>query len=475
MGLLLLMAVSCQNQVFDEPLPEEETVDIDNLSGIQRDIMVNVLSSKFGGYKEGQPTTRAAKSVSITPYIEDCDTLLYVVQYSDGWEVYSGSHATNMIILSSEKGQFDLSDTSFPPALKTILADNVQVIKTSINNQDSSVHPSWGAAAMNEKDFENGKTTLNTKGTSRAITYPEIPSGTWVLIESQLVSSEVEQSPKLIQTNWTQGYPWNTYSKLVETNNGMVRGYAGCIPIAVAQYLYYTHYLNDIPSTTITNAIDINNGNDYSFNGNSSSLWDKMAKTYSYPYSGLDETAMFIGYIGRELNAKYEEKGTSVYYSVMEKFLKEIYGVSFTLSPVNYSSIKFSILNKYPLLARADSNKKSSGEPKDEIGSHAFLIDCYKETVSTTKLTYGLIRDPWPSDQIDPYESNEIDEDGNIITWAYTNEIITTSTSNIAISMNWGYSSSYNNTFYSPSDSEWNAGGHNFNLNHYIYKRSDIK
>ncbi len=41
--------------------------------------------------------------------------------------------------------------------------------------------------------------------------------------------------------------------------------------------------------------------------------------------------------------------------------------------------------------------------------------------------------------------------------------------------MNWGYYEYENRVFYYPYDSEWNAGGWNFNLNHTIFKRADIE
>ncbi len=58
--------------------------------------------------------------------------------------------------------------------------------------------------------------------------------------------------------------------------------------------------------------------------------------------------------------------------------------------------------------------------------------------------------------------------------YPWTNEIIKTETTS-SISMNWGYSGSYDNIFYSPYDTDWNAGGHNFNLDHSILIRSDIQ
>lgn len=473
-GMMLLLIASCQNESLDSVLVDDQSLNVEELTGVQRDIMVNILSSKFGGYRMGQPKTRALNSISMTPYVSDGDTLLYIVQYADGWEIYSASHATNMMLFSSDRGHFDLNDPNMPPALKEIIIDNAEGIKTIIENDDIAVDPSWGAVAINENDFANGKITINNKGQSRVIKYPEIPSGTWVLIETETLSTKQQGSPKLTVTNWHQRDPWNRYSKLVESEQGLVRAPAGCVPIAISQYLYYTHNLNGIPATTVSTAVDSNNGTDFLFSGNSSMLWDKMATDDGYFTSGVDESALFIGYIGRELRAQYSPSSTSVQDDLITSFLNKTYGTTFTSNDLSYSDIKVSLDRKYPVLALAATNKSSNGDIQDKE-RHAFIIDSYRETVTTQKYVYGLIRDPWPEGVEDPYASNDVDENGNVIGWAYTNEIIKDNISNTQISMNWGFSYYYNYTYYSPYSDEWSAGGHIFNLNHIIFKRADIK
>ncbi|MDE6007705.1 MAG: hypothetical protein K2G90_00680 [Muribaculaceae bacterium] len=43
-------------------------------TGIAKDIYVDVLTNRFGGYHKGQPNTRAEGAFSITPYVEDITT-----------------------------------------------------------------------------------------------------------------------------------------------------------------------------------------------------------------------------------------------------------------------------------------------------------------------------------------------------------------------------------------------------------------
>ncbi len=95
---LFLTFVACQDEI---PLPsqtETENFNIDQLKGVEHDIMINILSSRFGGYKKGQPATRATSSFTLTPYVENDDTLLYIAQYADGWEIYSARQNINMVL-----------------------------------------------------------------------------------------------------------------------------------------------------------------------------------------------------------------------------------------------------------------------------------------------------------------------------------------------------------------------------------------
>lgn len=472
LGTMLSLMISCQdNAIISEPL-KEEFLEVNGLTGIQKDIMVNVLSSKFGGYRKGRPATRAMNSITMTPYVEDGDTLLFIVQYGEGWEVYSASKAANMVLLSSDKGQFNWDDESFPPALKTILLENAQGIKQLKETEPTDVHTSWGAPSLKAEDYENGNITLHKNGKSRSIRYPDTPSGTWVLIESEEISRETNQSPKLISTDWNQEYPWNLYSKKVETNFGLKRAPAGCVPIALSQYFYHTHYLNNIPSTTITTAIPTSDGKDFLFSGNSSEVWNKMAKDNN-SISGANESAIFIGHVGRLVKADYKESGTGATAENAIALLNKTYGINFSSVAFDYSYIKNSIDQNYPIVASTRSNKTSNGTPRNIVG-HFFIVDQYQETTRTTKYIYGLIRDPWPDGVEDPYASNDVDENGNIIGWAYTNEIIRKENMSQKISMNWGYSNKYDTYLYGPYD-DWVVSGTVYNLDHRMYKREDIK
>lgn len=470
--ILIFTLSSCLNE--EETLPiENNWVEIEEMSSVQHDIVINILANKFGGYVKGQSQTRSLSSFTLTPYVENGDTLLYIAQYSDGWEIYSANHGAGMLVFSSNKGVFNLNDPNMPDAVRDLVVANADAVRSISKEKDVEINTSWGPFAMTEEDFSNGLITVNDLTGSKAISYPEVPSGKWILLKYETISDETEYSPKLIKTEWNQRNPWNLYSKNVQDTTGnIVRGYAGCAPIAVSQYMYYTHFLNNIPLYTISKATPIQNGNDYTFSGQSSSIWNDMAIS-TWSMSGINEAAMFIGHVGRSLMADYNAKGTEVRIATALNYLSTVYNTNFSQTDFSLSYITESIDQLYPVISNAWTNKKSNGESQDEAG-HAFIIDQYKKNTKKVKYYYGIERDPWTGPGPDPYKSDMVDENGNILVYAYTDEIVKTETY-YGISMNWGYSAYYNTLYYSPWTTDWSAGGHIFNLDHKIYKRDDIK
>lgn len=434
------------------------------------EIMVNVMTRHFGGYNKSKLATRAGDAFTITPYIEGGDTLMYIVQYNEGWELYSASKATNMLIFSSEEGVFDINDHTRSKAMKSIISSSLEKIKMSKRSDAMYADRSWGAMAITDKDLKAGSIYVKNKnGTKRAVGSEEIPPGDWILIETEVLSKESYTSPKLIKTKWHQTPPWNQYCKLVKNNSGnMVPALAGCSPIAISQYLYLTHFKDGIPKYCRANASLASDGVTYEFNGHSSSIWNEMSTGFYLPENNL-KSAILIGWVGKELKASYGLSLTSVYIPNEQAFLYDVYGVHFSMAPVDISYIMLSLDKGYPLLAIASQTESGYND------THRFLIDSYSTENTVTKYTYGLKRYPTPDEKEDKWKSDDVDENGMIISYAYTNEVIRTTTTN-KISMNWGDNTSDDYSYYYPYNN-WDeeSVNANYKYNQYILKRADIK
>lgn len=486
--LCLMSLIGCSDDYFDNlPMPNESTAQVRELNDVQKDIMINILASKYGGYNKNQKISRAIDDVSFKPYVEDGDTLMYIVQYPEGWELYSAKRSSNMLLFTSESGQLSLSDPNLPPALRILINNSAAEIKENAIAYSDSIHPSWGAAALSTQDIEAGKTSIDSSKFTKigkisrgedddlddGYEDNEIQEGGWVLIGEEIVSSSTYTSDKLIKTKWGQTYPWNIYAPLAEDTTGTyIHCFAGCVPVAIAQYLYFTHYKDDFPKYAMSSYEFDQSSYKYSFSIESSTIWDEMA--YLWYNVGTEYSALLIGSIGVEFKTKYGLDKSIPRVNIKDKLneLYKEYNISFSKTTRDLTKIRNSINQGYPLYSEAYSTKKVNNTAIDKTG-HAFLIDQYKTNYFRTKYLYG-----WEGPYRDQYgnlvDTNDRDEDGNIIGWAITNEIERTN-SYTYYSMNWGWDGSYDNTFYYCSDSSWSAGGFLWNKNFYIYTRSDVE
>ena len=150
--LLLIILGACSQQE-DVALDSPKSTVKEPYTGVAHDVWVNVLTERFGGYTKGKLNTRAEGEFTITPYIEDGDTLMYIVQYQEGWELYSASKATNMRIFSSEEGKFDINNPNMPEAMRTLIKLNCEKIKEAKLYSVSDIDHSW--------TIETDKSNLN--------------------------------------------------------------------------------------------------------------------------------------------------------------------------------------------------------------------------------------------------------------------------------------------------------------------------
>ncbi len=462
--------------VLSEDTLYENVLDIDTNNPVVQDIITNVLTSKYGGYDKTASHTRSSADFTITPYIQSGDTLMYIVQYPVGWEVYSATKAAPMLLFSCPKGVFDMANDDMPIPVKDIFNSTADNLRTVIRSKVDTINPTWSVTYCTPEELNSGKIIIdyellnkinssNDKTGTRSEDPEYVPEeGYWVLLNTEVVSMSTYISPKLIQTKWGQESPWNQYtpkkynSETLSYENALV----GCVAVAVGQYQFYTHYKDEVPLNTVSTVTATSNGLDYTFSGSSSTIWDNMAKIEND--SGEPYSAMLMGYLGKQMSASYGLKITEITPSKMEKYLENTYGVDFYSETPSFDVISKTINKSYPIIA--------SGKDPDN-GSHCFLIDQYKSTSITIKYTYGW-EGPYKAPGSNVYvDTNDRDEDGIIIGWAIQNEIVRTSSAYQGISMNWGFYGDYDDKFYFNLDS-WSTGDYTFDTNLKLWLRDDL-
>lgn len=95
------------------------------------------------------PQTRVGETVSIEPYVYEGDTVMYIVNYEDGWELYSNDTSVPMVLGSAETGHFDTELDIF----KAYIDGVVETLHSRFSNRSRirSVY-SWHGTDKNGND-----------------------------------------------------------------------------------------------------------------------------------------------------------------------------------------------------------------------------------------------------------------------------------------------------------------------------------
>lgn len=460
---------SCTSQ-FPEVLVEQnnETHTL-QVSGVQKDIMANIMATRFGGYNISNPDTRAMEEFTMTPYVLEGDTVMYIVQYKDGWEIYSAKKCAEMIQFKMAQGQFNLNDPAMPPALRFLIESRANEIKVISESGKVPEDPSWGPSPLILENPEDSNIHIDYDLLNQVNGYsvsplagpwhPE-PEGGWVLIREEVMSEGTTVSEKLIKTLWSQWEPWNSYTPIKQASDGTYKNCPlGCAAVALGQYLYYTHFKDNVPECTVDHITWNYSKHEYEFSGNSNIVWDNMAKTPNE--ESTDAVAIFLAYLGKQLGTSYEVKSSSTKESKILEVLKYYFGNVFSKETFAGNQITNSIMKKYPVICTAN--------PANSDNGHLFLVDQYEREYKRTRYYYGW-EGPYGPDGVD---TNLRDPEGNIIGWAITMENDVT-LENYRFSMNWGHGDRHYNSLLYTENQNWFDGGYEYTNKKRMYVRSDI-
>ncbi|MDO4185234.1 MAG: C10 family peptidase [Bacteroidales bacterium] len=354
---------------------------------------------KFADKKSGTQYT-------LKPYEFEGDTVMYVANYENGWELLSADERTPIVLASSRNGSYNEEVISGGiEAFIGCIAQEIAVLRKDMNGFNNQ-HEQW-------------KTINPNYETNRAISNPTT-YGYWTLVEistPQVISAD--SISHLITTHWHQESPFNSYTPLSSNYHTAV----GCAPVAVGQYLYFLYEKNgniwSIPRYAYLNT----STNTNTFSDFSTNWWQYLGKVQTD--SGKLYTAALLTYLGNLMGADYGLVGTGVSPVSMLSTINTF--VSPQMSSHNYDSnfVLSRLQSGYPVLASAST---------DAVGQegHAFVIDKYKTITRRTTYTYGWVA----LDQFGNIQ-NPMDIDGGIVGYDYYREEnvdlpITT------ISMNWG-------------------------------------
>ncbi len=320
------------------------------------------------------PNTKAA-DVRIEPIVSKNDTVMYLVNYPQGWELLSGVRKASKVLIKCDSGNITYEDLKMNPSA----SDFMDQMEKSLS------------LAMHDNSFRGSELFNDTWDGNRSW-----PGGggpgfldslyTAVLVDSSLVNLQTRSVGPLLSTNWGQDSLWNCsmpYMDSTLTKHCL----CGCTPVAAGQVLYYLNqHFNSYPAVYSsaecnkyipTNEIGINlSSGDVAFYGLSSSNWSNMALNI-WSSSGFDEVSALLLDLGIKYHAGYKRNGTGA--NILESpnaFPSYGYTCQYTVINNNYESY-------IPLL---ESNIYDASlpiilgivDPNPNKGGHTVVLDGYK-------------------------------------------------------------------------------------------------
>lgn len=176
------------------------------------------------------------------------------------------------------------------------------------------------------------------------------------------------------------------YTKFVKDNNNRyVQAPTGCTPITISQYLYWHHCQHGTPVYMVDTATYNESSMDYSFSGNSATVWNLYYNNDNSIEDLLDDvlmspTAIFIAYVGQKLETRYNYDNSSTTLGsetgTLKFFLNENYSYSTNSSGENLMTI---LSAGYPVICVTTSGRFTYIDKYNVTQttgfSHSYLID----------------------------------------------------------------------------------------------------
>lgn len=348
-------------------------------------------------------TKNDIERINVEPIIDgDGDTLMYFVNYQEGWSILSADKRTPYLIASSDYGNISLSTDN--PGLLSWLDMVALDMKKIIHSPDSSLNftPERINANIEQwNQFKNKKEPLRPPPSD-----PPILDGEWELVATVTEEVVCDSLNHLMASQWDQWEPYNVYCPLQEVGSGHCP--AGCSPVAGAQMLAFLYSRFGVPTYFV-------------YNGTGANMSDLSMIYNTGP--GLLKTAMLIRMIGDELCAQYNDSTTSVLLSLTR--LKSYYsslGYSCTKQSYSAYKVKENLCAGLPILVSGYSGTVL-GIP-DYSNGHTYIIDGYKRFREKYTRYYERII-------------------GNPPQWQRKTEVSYSSPYIGAIKMNWGWASQW--------------------------------
>lgn len=326
--------------------------------------------------------SKEGESFSLSPYASHGDTLLYIINFDNGWKVLSADVRTAPILAESETGSFNLSG-DLPVPLQIILND-AEAIVQSAKTENTTECAGYSSAISAIRHINKKKNRDN--------------DAHWVkvLLSTSNDTCNLETVNHLIQTTWDNDSLWNV--KAPVTNNTHCKN--SCTAVAIGQAMYYFHQLSGSPSALYEN-LTLQNPNTTPLEDQislglpttNSSRWSSMKTSRQASSGNAVYVADLLSSIDKRLGAGYTLPSTVTDITISSVLYLGLSGSVYSTNGSISSSIMTTILNNLR------NNKPVIVAKRSSAGAdplHVWIIDGLVRQQETISYTYGFyyVNDP---------------------------------------------------------------------------------
>lgn len=397
------------------------------------------------------PITRANDFDIFPVLFEDRDTVMYIVNYTDGWEILSGDRRLPIVLISCDHGSISERALTDNPLTK----DFYNSLKMMIASD------SLDSVAENHPFSHTWETLLRDP----------IPDQ-WILVQTDTVNVIDEIQEHLTETKWGQGPPWNERAPKVNYPSGSnERCVTGCGPVAIAQLLYYLHnsigkppkaygdsnVTTVIPSPTLGQGTVQIQDNEITLYSPTylSAVWDLMPLSATDTSNYFKSVSTLMVEIGYYAEAVYSKNSTSTNLFKLKTALSSHFHIECDSSSFSQGIAYNQVMqNQEPVVLSLSFYTPDPSDSTNVIRhGHDVLIDACKYNVQLVNKKYAVIS--W-----------------NGVEYVYRQENL----ENMKFGINWGYDgidmfdSGGNTIWYDAEIISWSGGGWTFtNLDNILY------
>ncbi len=347
-------------------------------------ITIDDVNEYLNCLKKDTPTK--VSSVRVEPLINKNDTVMYLVNYDEGWELLSGDRRVSRVLAKCEKGQTSINDMLQNETFASYYYSLSEGLYNIRHDEGLSVpegmDDTW--EKLSETEEENGRGHLDSMIVK-------------VLISSISQTWNLKIKDHLLETKWGQGSPWNK-SAPFRYSTKISRCYTGCVMVSAAQVLYYMYATTGYPQCTyghafcdafIPDAQDslILSSSQISFS-QYSNHWSEMPLTSS-DTTGTYRVAALMSWIGYNYGAKYKRNGTSSRTDKATTWFPYLFGITCQKYDIVQNGIDgFVSLVDTQVYSNSKPVMMSVRQSTDDSG-HSIVIDGYRHTRTKTTNEYA--------------------------------------------------------------------------------------